>query len=146
MKEFRQLINKRILRISFMTLLCAAIILANHFFADGTTMEEGFMVGFQGGIASALILVGVYVIFRYRRLLNNEEALKLEYIKENDERTKEIRRKAGLPMTLIMSCIMIVAGIVAGYYNSYVFYTLIAAASFQMLLTGVIKVYYMKKM
>ena len=57
-----------------------------------------------------------------------------------------IRAKAGMPMLLVTSCVMVIAGIIAGYFNVTVFMTLTAAAMCQLLVGSLIKMYYMKTM
>jgi len=70
----------------------------------------------------------------------------LEFNKENDERLKAIKAKAGLPMVLVTSVLMIIAGVIAAYFNATVFIVLIVAAVCQMMISGIVKLIYMRKM
>ncbi len=59
---------------------------------------------------------------------------------------KAIRAKAGMPTVLIFSVVIIVAGILIGYSNTVVFYTLVATAALQLAIACVTKFVYTKKM
>ena len=50
-----------------------------------------------------------------------KKELKIQYNKENDERMKAIKAKAGMPMLLITSIVMIIVGVIAGYFNFTIF-------------------------
>lgn len=110
------------------------------------TFTEGHLAGFQSGLSIGLLMVLVVVLFKLRRASANEEALKRLYYKENDERMKLIRTKAGMPFLMISSLLMIFAGTIAGYFNITVFYTLILAATVQMGIGAAAKLYFMKTM
>ena len=57
---------------------------------------------------------------------------------------KAIRAKAGMPMILISSVVMVIVGIIIGYSNTVVFYTLIAAAALQLMIACITKFVYTK--
>jgi hypothetical protein len=79
-------------------------------------------------------------------MLRDEKKLKLQFNKEKDERLKAIRAKAGMPILLVTSVLMIIAGVIAGYFNATIFVTLIIAAVGQMIISGFVKMIYMRKM
>jgi hypothetical protein len=101
---------------------------------------------FIGGamIAAALILFALVTMIKYAMALKNPQKLQLMYNEEYDERKRLIAQKAGMPMAGINSVVMIMAGIIAGYFNTVVFTTLIAAAVAQSLISLTAKVYYSK--
>ena len=101
---------------------------------------------FQCGITTALGILALIMIIRYHKTLRSEKELQIQYNKENDERMKAIRAKAGMPMILIFSVAIIIAGILIGYSNIVVFYTLIATAALQLVIACVTKFVYTKKM
>jgi hypothetical protein len=101
---------------------------------------------FQCGIAIGAELLAVLKLIQYQRALKEEECLKIEYNKENDERSKTIRAKAGMPMLMLTSGVMLLAGMIAGYYNETIFLTLIATAIVQLTIGAAVKVYYMRKL
>jgi hypothetical protein len=82
---------------------------------------------------------------QYGKAIKDDTKLKLLYNKEYDERQSLIRQKAGMPMLMITSGIMIFAGIIAGYFNEIIFYILILTAMIQMTLGVIVKIYYIKK-
>ena len=99
------------------------------------------MRGLKNGKVQNLALIR---IIRYRKALRNDKELQIQYNKENDERMKAIPAKAGMPMILISSIIMVIAGIIIGYSNMVVFYTLIAAAVIQLVIACITKFIYTK--
>lgn len=103
-----------------------------------TDFQTGFMLG--------LAIVSLFILIKYCKLLKNERMLKEAYLKETDERMILIRSKAGMPALLITSVIMIFAGIIAGYFNIIVFYSLLATGVCQLLLGVSLKFYYMHKL
>lgn len=103
-----------------------------------TDFQTGFMLG--------LAIVSLFILTKYCKLLKNERMLREAYLKETDERMILIRSKAGMPALLITSVIMIFAGIIAGYFNIIVFYSLLAAGVCQLLLGVCLKFYYMHKL
>lgn len=145
MEEYRKSLKRRIGLLSIP--VCIAGLLGTYdVFGATEAMKNSYIFCFQCGGASALGLLCIILIFRYRALLNNEEKLQLEYIKETDERLAAIRTKAGMPLLLILSIGMIFAGIIAGYFNIIIFYTLITTAICQMIVGCCIKLICMKTM
>lgn len=71
--------------------------------------------------------------------------IKLLFNKENDERMKAIKYKAGIPMLLITSVLMIIAAVIIGYFNVTAFYTMIAASLCQLVLSCIVKFVYIKR-
>lgn len=110
----------------------------------GTHNNE--ILAFQLGIVVGIVFLSIMVLIRTCRILRDEKKIQEEYIRVNDERYKAIRGKAGVPIILITSILMVIAGIVAGYFNITVFWTLIAAAICQMIISIVVKTVCMKKM
>lgn len=145
MEQYKKSIKRRI---GLLTIpVCISALLGIYdVLGVSETMKNSFIFCFQCGGASALGLLCIILIFRYRTLLGNEEKLKLEYIRETDERLAAIRTKAGMPLLLILSIGMIIAGIIAGYFNLIIFYTLIITAICQMLVGCCIKLICMKTM
>lgn len=103
-----------------------------------TDFQTGFMLG--------LAIVSLFILIKYCKLLKNERMLREAYLKETDERMILIRSKAGMPALLITSVLMISAGIIAGYFNIIVFYSLLATGLCQLLLGVSLKFYYMHKL
>lgn len=107
-------------------------------------IKSSILFEFQCGLTTALGILAVIWIIRYSKVLRSEKELQIQYNKENDERMKIIRAKAGMPMLLISSIVMIVAGLIASYINTDVSYTLIATAICQMMIACIAKLIYRK--
>jgi len=105
-------------------------------------LRTGFLYGVQLGGCSSLAAVCLATLIRYRRILRDEQALKAAYYREHDERSQAIRAKAGAPMILVTSVLMIVAGMVASYFNPIIFYSLFLAALCQLVAALVVKIIY----
>lgn len=145
MEQFRKKLKTRIYLLLVLSLVTALLGVYDVFFAP-ETLKNMNVFEFQMGASVAICILSLLNIFRYSKVLKDDKKLKLEYNKENDERTKAIKTKAGIPILPILSILMIISGIIAGYFNITVFYTLIIAAMCQVLISGMIKVIYMKRM
>jgi len=119
------------------------VILTNE--GEGETFSEGMMAGFRNGLLVAMIFLFTVYIIRYRNVMNDDKQLRLAYNKENDERRQKIKLKAGGNLIIINSVILLFAGIVGGYFNVVIFYSVIGCAVFQLLVSAVIKLYLLKK-
>ena len=144
MEKYKQVLKIRIVLLTILVLLVLGLGIYDVFFANEAT-RESFIFSFQCGTSIAVGLISAVLIIRFKQALKDDAKLKVQYNKENDERLKAIRAKAGIPILLFTSVGMIVAGIIAGYFNSTIFITLIIAASFQMLIGVIIKQIYLRK-
>ncbi|MDF2541420.1 MAG: hypothetical protein K0S47_1138 [Herbinix sp.] len=100
------------------------------------------LLNFQTGFLLGIGMVALASMVKYKNVLKNPTRLQTLYNEEHDERMLLIEQKAGMPMLSITSSIMILAGIVAGYFNIIVFYTLIAAGTVQLIFGLIVKIYY----
>ena len=144
MEKYKKVLKRRITIIGIFVLLGAFFGVYNVFFAP--EMENELLFGFQSGLAMGLTAVGAVYVIKLRGSMESEEKLKMRYNKENDERKKMILSKAGLPMVQILACTLIALGMLAGYFNTTVFFTLVGAALLELLVAGAVKVYYMVKL
>lgn len=144
MEKYRKIVKWR------MALLTIPVIFAIGLFlyqlSIGSAKDEDFLLGFQMGIASTLCVCSLIYIINYFMILRDEKKLRLEYNKENDERYKLIRAKSGQPLILFISVTLMIAGIIAGYFNFTIFVTLITVAMFQSICSAAVKLYYCKKL
>lgn len=108
---------------------------------DDGPITKGLIDGFQNGLLAAMTGLFCVFIIKYLSIINNEKKLRLWYNQENDERRKQIKLKAGGNVVLIDSVLIIFAGIIAGYFNEIIFFSLIACALFQLIVSAVIKIY-----
>lgn len=87
----------------------------------------------------------VYKLYKYIRIIINADYAKDYYIKLNDERQVFIRQKSStFTLKLLLYCLALGA-IVAGFYNSYVFYTLLLVIGFIVVSNIIITIFYNKK-
>lgn len=145
MEQYRKKLRARILWLSLLTLFAALFGIYDVFFASDAIRNLA-VFEFQGGLLAGICLLTTVNTIRYNKIIKDDGRLKLEFNKENDERIKAIKSKAGLPFILILSVFMIISAIIAGYFNATIFYTLVIAAVCQMLISFLIKLIYMKKM
>lgn len=145
MEQFRKKLKSRILWLSALSLITALVGVYDVFFAS-ETLKNMTVFEFQGGALVAICILSSLNIIKYNKILKDDNKLELECNKENDERFKAIKSKAGLPIVPVLSILMIISGIIAGYFNITIFYTLIIVAMCQILISGFIKLIYMKRM
>ncbi len=151
MEKFKKKVKQRIAISSGMALVTLvlgfysiySIVITDH---STATHSDGFVAGFQFGLIVSILGFSVFDIIKLSLAINDETKLKILYNKENDERLKAIRNKAGAPMIIITSVLMVLAAIIAGYFNIVVFYTLVVAVAAQLSVSAVVKLYCMKTM
>lgn len=145
MNNYKKTIKKRILLLAVPIILSVILGIYDVFWASPETKKTS-IYGFQVGIIISLGLLAIITVIRFSALLKDENKLILQFNRENDERIKAIKAKAGIPMLPITSVLLIIAGVVAGYNNNLVFLTLVAASTFQMFICAIVKIIYMKRM
>lgn len=104
-------------------------------------MWNGFIAGASFGLM-ALFIVG---IIQNIRALMNEKVLKKLYIKENDEREKNIATEARSVAAQIFLVGGLLAGIIAGYFSVAVSITFIACVFAHSLVCGMLKLWFRRK-
>lgn len=145
MEQYKKVVKLRIGLFALLLLVCVGLGVYDVFWAT-PAMKVSYIFGYQCGVATGLGVLSFVVILLNSAALRNETKLKIQFNKEHDERMKAIRAKAGMPMLLIASIGMIVAGVVIGYRNPTVFFTLSLAAMCQLTVGAVVKIVYMKRM
>lgn len=98
------------------------------------------------GFTSGLLCAGIFNIVMLLRTQRDEKLLKQWAVQEQDERNIAIRAKAGMPMLLITATVMLMAGMIAGYWNVTIMKTLYITAVVQMVFGLIAKTYYQKTM
>ena len=145
MEAYCKTIKRRIALLSLVIALFVGILLYDQFLAPAA-LKDSIVFSFQCGFASAASIGLVFLIVRYSKAVNSEEKLRLLYNQEHDERMSAIRSKAGVPMVLVLSLLLVFAGMIAGYYNKTVFFTLELVALGQLFISAAVKFYYKAKM
>lgn len=149
MENFRKTIKRRITLFSGM-LLVEVLFGAYCFWASEysgkTAVSNGSVADLQMGILFGIGILTLVQIIKLRKVINDDKKLKMLYNQEHDERLKTIRARAGMPMLLITSTTMLIAAMIAGYFNVVVFNTLIITAIVQLSIGAFVKLYYLKTM
>jgi len=133
--------------------LCAlfAILMATNFWNYFRPVSGGddfadFFQGFQLGIAMAFLIWAAVNIIRYRKILQDEEAIRAFYIREHDERTAAIWSRSGGTALYTCGILIIGAALVAGYFDPTVFITLVSCGLFLLLVKKGLCIYYRRTM
>lgn len=116
MERFKKKLRIRIVLLCAVLLLFVAILLYNQFIAS-EALKNSLAFSFQCGFSAAGSLVLVFWLMKSRSALKDESKLRLLYNQEKDERMSAIRAKAGIPMVLILSMMLVLAGMVIGYWS-----------------------------
>ena len=143
MEQYKKVVITRIFLLSILVLFAVGLSIYDVFGASAK-VRTNEIFEFQCGATAALGILALFQVIRYKKALRNEKELQIQYNKENDERMKAIRARAGMPLVLMTSIAMIVAGIIIGYSNMAVFCTLMIAAALQLVVAGITKLIYMK--
>jgi len=145
MEKYRKKLRMRMLLMSLAIILATILLFMNSIkmveTPEGEDLSTGFIDGFQSGLLAAMVGLFVVFIIKYLLIYRDEKKLKLWYNHENDERRQQIKLKAGGNLVIINSVILLFAGIIGGYFNVVIFYSVIACALFQLLVSAFIKIY-----
>lgn len=146
MENFKGVLKKRISWLAVLNLVAVVFIVAGRMYSNEPSLGhvEGFIHGVQVGLVAAVLGVVIIRILKYRAAVQNETKLKQLYIEENDERTKLIRDKIGGVGFNFSLAAVALATAVAGYFDSTVFFTLLAVSFFLSMAKAGLKLYYSK--
>lgn len=149
MEKYKLVLKRRTIIFTVFIIFAVVLQLCNLFNVFGNAVNDGFvgdvLTEFQTGLLFGITIIFVYLIVRYNLIMKDNIKLKKFYNAENDERRKEIKQKAGGNVILFSSIIIIFMGIIAGYFNKIIFFSLIACALFQLSLCALLKLYYSRK-
>lgn len=146
MEKFKLVIQRRIYGFAGLILL---FVLTYYFMnrmygmGDGSDASD-FIRGFQLGIFSAMVGATVVRILVYNAALRNETKLRKLHIEENDERNQLIALKAGGFASLVELIVSVLATLVAGFFSTTVFFTLLGVVLFIVFLRLVTKLVYQR--
>lgn len=148
MDQYKKMLQRRML-IFVIGMLGVLTLLALSQFGIITSFGDAHFAnllrGFQFGLLVTVEILFVRLIAHYIRALRNEESLKKAYFSENDERTKMIQEKTGGNIIVVCSIIILLAGIIGGYFNEIIFYALISCSVFLLIVRKAFKLYYTRK-
>lgn len=144
MDNFKKQIIKRNRVIKYgLVLLIIFNIFLYIFQRDSPDLDHG--LSFQMGICIGLIIIGIFLFYRYATALKDDNHLKTLYINEHDERKIMIKQKmCQSALATFMICLLLVISIVV-YIDLTVAYTLIAVVYVLLFIVLGFKIYYSKK-
>lgn len=150
MEAYKKTVRRRMVLCIFLAVV--ALALAVYIFSafasgpegEADTFGDGFIAGFPTGICIGLFALCVFTVFRCLAMLRDEQKLRLGYNRDNDERMKLIRSKAGYPFSVVTAVIMIIAGLLLARVNMTASLTAIACACGQLIVSLVFKAVYSK--
>ena len=104
-----------------------------------------FIHGAQAGLFSGFVLIILMEVMKINKGLKDDKSFKKLEIELSDERNILIKDKiGGLGFELIIFVLMI-AIVVAGFFNEIVFFTLLGVLLFIVATKSILKFYYSKK-
>lgn len=107
---------------------------------------QGFYNGFIAGAAFGVMALFIVGLVMNLRALRSEKAMKKQYIKETDERSRQITAMGKSAGATIFLLLMVPAAIILGYFNVTVFITCIGCILALSLLMGGTKLYFSRKL
>ncbi|MCM1149386.1 MAG: hypothetical protein NC319_04775 [Butyricicoccus sp.] len=150
MEQYKKAVKRRLLLCVLLAIITLALsvylflVIGSEHDDSAKTMAGGFLAGFPCGICLGIFILSIAVIFRSWFMLRDEKKLRLGYNRDNDERMKLIRAKAGYPFSVVTAVIMIIAGLLLAQVNMTVSLTAIACACGQLIVSLVFKAVYSK--
>lgn len=149
MENFGGILKKRIIALTtfsiIATLLVASVGYWGYSQIGNSTHIDDFMHGAQSGLFAGFLIMMLRDIVKYIRAIKDENKIKAIYIEENDERKKLIKDKIGGVGFDFIIGVMMVAVVIAGFFNKIVFLTLLGALSFMAFVKLSLKLYYNRK-
>ena len=112
---------------------------------QGSESFHDFYEGFIGGVSTGFGLLLVVNIFLNARAMRNEERLKKQYIKEHDERSRQIWMLSGANAYWFDAFGLLLAAIVAGRFSLIAFACLLGSLVYICIVRGILKIYFCKK-
>lgn len=144
MDNFRIVLKRRLgAAVAYNVLVLLVIVLGrvlgNYLALNGLSLcfATGFLIGLQ--------LVMLYFMHKYHTAIQDEDKLKKVYIEENDERGQYIAsRIGGTGINLVIAGLSL-AMLIACFIDRTVFFSLLGALFFSVLVKGALKLYYNRK-
>ncbi|MVP00570.1 hypothetical protein [Paenibacillus lutrae] len=136
-------------RKNVLSLVAAAMLLIYVglvFYRGGLPALPSFIKGFHTGAFIGVEVAVVFFLIKYIKASKNEAELKKQYIEENDERGVMILKSASILSTAIIIIGLGIASVIAGFFNSLIFYTLLVCLLFVLIVFFTLWMYYAKKL
>lgn len=144
MEQYRVKLKKRLAGSAFYILAMLLLVFGIHFAGNKFGAPDN-AIGFSSGLLLGLLAVMIFFVIKYWAALRNEAKLRALYIEEQDERCKYIEtRVGGIGINIIIGGLTLGVA-VAVYFDPLVFFTLLAALLFSLLVKGALKLYFRNK-
>ncbi len=146
MERYRQSIRHRCWFMGLLVIFGVTCLLCDQFLADRviTLSERG--ESYRSGFAAGVSMVALWQLWVCVQALRDPKKLEVLYEDAHDTRKNALRIKMGMPVFLYTSCGLILAALVASFFDEIVFKTLVTAAIAQIVMGWGIKLYYVKTM
>jgi len=149
METYRRKLKTRVAGLAAVILLANIIYLLLVVFGTKLSLLPGIipdnMRGFTSGALSGITLFLMIRLAVAAVSLRSPEALRSRYIKENDERKQMIYQKTGSLGFQIAGVGLGFAAVIAGFFDQTVFFTLIMALLFLVLVKASLRLYFGRK-
>lgn len=143
LQQFKQRMKLRIIALLSLAGVLTIVFLCMLYFVTPQLSE--YLRGFQFGAFGSLVLLLCASALHSCFILRNENRLRKQFIKETDERTLFIHQKTGSLGIAICGVGLCSAAIVANFFNTIIFATLLSAAGFLVVVKLGLKAYYQNK-
>ena len=117
--------------------------IGNFLLKDQARLNDSAL-GFINGLTLGIEIICVFWVFKIRKALKDDKMLRELYIDEHDERKIFIKLKSGSNLIGKIALGIFVVSILASYFNMVVFYTLVIAGIFLILVSLLLKLYWGK--
>lgn len=150
MEAYREKLKKRnganlVLLIVLAALYGGLLFLTRELPSESDIRFHDFFRGFHLGFFSAVEAVLLYTLVKNGFTLKHPERLRKRYIKETDERMALIRQKTGSFGLAVCEMGLLAGAVAAGFFSETIFFSLLGAAMFVILVENTLMVYYKHK-
>lgn len=146
-RDYEKVLKKRMyIFYAYIILGIITDILAFKFSTGDTAYLSSFLSGVYSGTGTGLLVCGVIMLIRTKKILKDEVKLKEKRLQEQDERNRTIMQKSMYTAALILIFLVYLALLISGIFNLVVFWTLWIIAVVYMVIFVLLSFYYNKKM
>ncbi len=145
LENYHEVLNKR--ERLYKSYISFALIfwgIGNFLLKDKARLNDSAL-GFINGLTLGIEIICVFWVFRIRKALKDDKILRRLYIDEHDERKKFIKLKSGSNLIGKIALGIFMISILASYFDMVVFYTLVITGIFLIILSLLLKLYWIKK-
>lgn len=146
MEKYKETLRTRMNGLSLIAACAAVIYIGLTFYRDRLPVLPSFIKGFHTGAFIGIELIVAAYLGKYLRARKDEQVLKKMFIEETDERTSLILHKASTLGMIVIFGGLALATMVAGFFNTVAFFTLMGALVFALVVFYVLWVYFAKKL